>query len=313
MKIAESLPQALSGTVGQVVIGYLLASFGFLTAGWPDSEKEREQWKLQGKSPYSLYIPNVGSFSIDWAQPVAVGITMGAQFQQSKGDPSKISEAVFNSLLGGSIIENFTKSYGKDVWTSIAVDTATDGIIQNFPTLLKKVGDSIDPFERDVYQGSALNILGNRALSYIPGGSYLIPAKVDVWGNPIQKTQTEGVAGAAVRTVRALLLPFTVKESNMDDTTRKVYDVFKASGKSDALPKVAPQKFTYNKVDYELDGKEYVLFQQELGTRSKSLVDSVISKPEFDEMSPELQAKVLARMYSRALEQAKATIVQRIS
>lgn len=313
MKIAESLPQALTGTVGQVVIGYLLASFGFLTAGWPDSEKEREQWKLQGKSPYSLYIPNVGSFSIDWAQPVAVGITMGAQFQQSKGDPSKISEAMFNSLLGGSIIENFTKSYGKDVWTSIAVDTATDGIIQNFPTLLKKVGDSIDPFERDVYQGSALNILGNRALSYIPGGSYLIPAKVDVWGNPIQKTQTEGVAGAAVRTVRALLLPFTVKESNMDDTTRKVYDVFKASGKSDALPKVAPQKFTYNKVDYELDGKEYVLFQQELGTRSKSLVDSVINKPEFDEMSPELQAKVLARMYSRALEQAKATIVQKIS
>lgn len=313
MKIAESLPQALTGTVGQVVIGYLLASFGFLTAGWPDSEKEREQWKLQGKSPYSLYIPDVGSFSIDWAQPVAVGITMGAQFQQSKGDPSKISEAMFNSLLGGSIIENFTKSYGKDVWTSIAVDTATDGIIQNFPTLLKKVGDSIDPFERDVYQGSALNILGNRALSYIPGGSYLIPAKVDVWGNPIQKTQTEGVAGAAVRTVRALLLPFTVKESNMDDTTRKVYDVFKASGKSDALPKVAPQKFTYNKVDYELDGKEYVLFQQELGTRSKSLVDSVINKPEFDEMSPELQAKVLKRMYDRALEQAKATIVQKIS
>ena len=312
MKIAESLPQALTGTVGQVVIGYLLASFGFLTAGWPDSEKEREQWKLQGKSPYSLYIPNVGSFSIDWAQPVAVGITMGAQFQQSKGDPSKISEAVFNSLLGGSIIENFTKSYGKDVWTSIAVDTATDGIIQNFPTLLKKVGDSIDPFERDVYQGSALNILGNRALSYIPGGSYFIPAKVDVWGNPIQKTQTEGVAGAAVRTVRALLLPFTVKESNMDDTTRKVYDVFKASGKSDALPKVAPQKFTYNKVDYELDGKEYVLFQQELGTRSKSLVDSVINKPEFDEMSPELQAKVLKRMYDRAYEQAKATIVQQI-
>ena len=110
-----------------------------------------------------------------------------------------------------------------------------------------------------------------------------------------------------------MLLPFTVKESNMDDTTRKVYDVFKASGKSDALPKVAPQKFTYNKVDYELDGKEYVLFQQELGTRSKSLVDSVINKPEFDEMSPELQAKVLARMYSRALEQAKATIVQKIS
>lgn len=312
MEIANRLPQAISGTVGQVVVGYLLASFGFLTAGWPDSEKEREMWKLEGKSPYSLYIPNVGSLSIDWAQPAAVGITLGAQFQQSKGDPSKISEAMFNSLLGGSIIENFTKSYGKNVWTSIAVDTATDGIIQNFPTILKKVGDSIDPFERDVYQGSALNILKNRALSYIPGGSYFIPSKVDVWGNPVQKTQVEGVAGAATRTVRALLLPFTVKESQMDDTTRKVYEVFKASGKSDALPKVAPNTFKVDEITYELEGQEYVEFQKVLGERSKVLVESVINKPEFNGMSPELQAKVLKRMYDRAYEQAKATIVQQI-
>jgi len=307
-KLSKNLSQALVGTTGQIAVGIILGSLGFLTGAEPEDDKEKEAWRMLGKQAYSIYIPNVGSFSIDWMQPIAAGLTVGAQISQTGGDVSKISEAMLESMFQNSVAESLSKLFGYRTWTDRVQYLGSNAVLQHFPSITRSIANAIDPYERDIYQGTALQILANRMLTAIPGASYLVPPKVDVWGNPISKSDMGyGFAGRMLQ----VLAPFRMRTENMDSTSKNVIDLFEETGKVEVLPRLYSDTLTVKGVKYEMNGDQYAEFQQLAGSEAKRLVDQVTSNPEFKDMTPEMKAKILDKMYDRAGKTARTTIFNR--
>ncbi|NCB66722.1 MAG: hypothetical protein EOM48_11245, partial [Bacilli bacterium] len=212
---AEALPRAVVGTAGQAILGYFLGALGMMTGDWPENEREKAAWQLEGKRPFSIYIPGLGYMPIDWAQPVSTGFILGAVCQQRGTDIVGIGDAMLDSILADSMLEELDRGYGKYAWAAKVGNVVTDGIMQNFNRMVKTMADTIDPYERNVYQGTAQQVLLNRMLVSLPWTSYLVPAKVDVWGQPVTKVQTQGVVGGINRLAKGTLLPFMVSPEKM--------------------------------------------------------------------------------------------------
>ena len=308
--VAKGLSLALSGTVGQSLVGAILGAMGFLTGGWPDDDKEKLAWQLSGKQPYSLYAPGVGSVSINWLQPVASGLVLGAEIVQSNGDLSKITDSMLDQLLSQTFAETViskTQTYNKNEKLGIVGDLLSDYAMQHVPVLGKQLADALDPYERDVYQGTMLDILGYRVMQRTPFIAENISPKYDIWGNPTKKAD---LGLGRFGNVLAAISPFKVAQDRMDGVTKEVFSVYKESSSSDALPSPVGDKLTYNKKDITLVGKEYERFQELVGQNRKKMVEDAIAKPDWSSMTPALQAKVLNKMYDLGRKSAINTMVQ---
>ena len=94
----------------------------------------------------------------------------------------------------------------------------------------------------------------------------------------------------------------------MDSTTKLVYDVYKKSGSVDALPSAVERTFTVAGKPITLTNDEYLEYTALVGQERKAMIDTYTSKPEWNEMSPELQSKVLKTLYGNGQKSAKNQI-----
>lgn len=318
---AHKISQALVGTATQFGVGMILSALGFLTGAPPEDKDEKAQWDAEGKKAYSIYIPGVGYIPIDWAQPVSTGVMIGAQTMQKMLDPKTttvgkvgaFATESFNVLFKTSILQNISRqfgiSYGQTPGSKV-VDLAESLLFQGFPTLIRKLNSVIDPYSRDIYRGTEIQIFFNRILQSIPGGTYAIPKKIDVWGNEIT-TLKPTVGGAFGRFVNNFLSPFMASPDKMDNVTKEVTRVFnatKATKGSKALPSIASKTITRTKNNvkqtWELTPEQYIEYQQEIGKQSKTGVEKLINSSSYKNMSDDKKAEALADVYSKAVEDA---------
>jgi hypothetical protein len=322
----QKLSQAMVGTSMQFAVGMILSAFGMLTGALPEDEDERKQWEAEGKKPYSIYIPGVGYIPIDWAQPVSTGIMIGANTLQTllKADTSLLEKVgapftsslnviVKNSLLQ-NIFQQFGGNYQDNTFAGIAAEFAKNGIFQGMPAIIKKFNKILDPYERNVYSGSALQQLLNRFLQSVPAGSFFIPKKIDVWGREITSVKSTGAFGVAGRFFNSLILPFTFSPDKMDSVSKEVTRVFNETKDPAALPSIANKTIVRTKngvkTTWDLTAKEYIEYQQDIGKRSRAEVERLISGSTYKNMSEKNKAESLAKIYSESVKKAGDAFVK---
>lgn len=324
--ISRDLGQAMLGTMGQFLIGLALSMLGFLTGAPPDNEKEREAWKLAGKRAYSLYIPGVGSFSIDWLQPISTGVIMGAQTGEVLSSllidkdektieevTSEFSAAVIDSLFTNSIVENFQRTFGgyKSGASDVARDILVDGVGQTFPTMLARMNRIFDPYQRDIYTGNAATVLAKRFIAVVPFGSFLLPPKYDIWGEPVRQVKAKGVIGITERAMLNMLAPFIVSEAYRDDVTKEIVRLHKATQytmNNDALPSLLGETITINyngkSYKYTMDNKEYEWYTNYYGQMAKDRIQKLMDSKDYATYSDETKVRRIRNIYSTSRERA---------
>lgn len=328
---AKRVSQALTGTAFQFAAGAILSVAGILTGDWPEDEDERKQWEAQGKRPYSIFIPGLGSISIDWAQPISTGLMIGAQTFQTliNADKSVIEkvaspfastlDVLVNQTLLKNIFQLFGSGFNQDASaTSKVSDFAQTILFQGMPAIIKKLNRIIDPYERNVYSGSAVQIFFNRVLQSVPAGTYFIPKKIDVWGREIKQTNLPEPVGAMARFVLNFIMPFTYSQDKMDSVTKEVTRVFnetKGTLGAKALPSIANKSISRTKdgvsTKWELYGQDYIDYQQAIGKASYDAVKALISSGSYSSMTDQQKAKKLAEIYSDAVRKAGDDYVSR--
>jgi len=323
-RIHHRFAQALVGSVGQFALGALLASLGVLTGAPPDNEKERLLWAQQGKRAYSIFIPGIGSFSIDWIQPAAVSVMMGVefmnQFQDKEFSLSGLSEAtmasiepLFSQTIIGNIMEIFSSGYG-DKKTDVITNFGTDALFQMMPGITRRIARVFDKYERDIYVGNTINVLKNRILSHIPFGSMLIPAKVDIWGNKVESKFVTG--GVLARTAGNLLSPFLYSADDRDPLTNEVARLFESTGETAAIPVVASEKLTKTKVngveypETALLGKDWETYQIILGQTQYQYATVVMQSERYQKADDAKRVEYLKKAYTEASADAKKEYIK---
>ena len=114
----DNLSQGLTGT-SLTLLGYALASAGFITGGSDDDKEGKYDYAL-GNQTYALKIGN-NTYSISWLSPVAMPLLVGANaFSELEEKEEWDANVLINTLastLGSDMADSITGGglHGKDL------------------------------------------------------------------------------------------------------------------------------------------------------------------------------------------------------
>lgn len=320
--------RAFVDTMGKAFAGTLLyiAAYGLAASGTATGESDEDKdvkdflQNTLGISSYSIKTP-WGSFTYDWAQPIAAPLAImtnavGATRNGDKMSGLKILEAFLGSLNSASSVlmdQSFLQSFN-DVMTNN--EGFVTGMLQEMselpargiPTLLSQINDLIDPTKRETYyKGHIMQSGLNYAKSKIPGISKTLAPKRNTLGQEIKKY------GGNNNVFNVFFNPANVNSQNMGETAKEIYRIYENTGDKNVMPSVAPYSDTAS--GHILTPEERSEYQKITGDIINDTVDYLLNYEDdntgFDyaSLSDTEKAVVLANINSFAKQVARKEIL----
>lgn len=324
----DSIAAGLTGT-GIMIVGYFMASMGWITAGAGEDD-ERKQWYDQsmGSQNYALVLPNGGTATIDWLAPSVMPLMAGAELYSQLTSENPANEnisavtstleaisKVANPVLEMSMLQGVTdalQSYNSGttgVLSDLITSTATSYGGQFVPAVVGAAARTIDDTVRSSYapKDSAFTKTGEKfarqQMNKIPFVSMLNNPSVDVWGNEVER------AGGNIigRAFNNFLNPATYSSDKRTELDKKLNELYEATGNSGVLPSSGT---TYiNESDSNpkiyLSADEYMQYGTTKGQKSYQYVNAFVNSAAYSQLADEDKAEIISDLYSLANYQAK--------
>ena len=335
-EIELALSRAIVGSLGLTGLGYYLADKGIIT-GKPDENKKvtgvqraigggryqvnvsaLTRWVLSGFTDTSIE-PNDKLYSYDWAQPVAVALSLGANINEAQQEAATKAER--KGLLAGTpgtaeasisgAIETITE---QPLLTGIRnlfggenpVDSALS-VIESMPssftpTLLNQVGQLTDNTLRETYDPSLLKRSINRAKSRLPILKEELPVRYDVFGKEQKAFENPNLFNIFIN-------PGFLSTYDPQPAAQMVLDIYNESGETKQLPKVAPRSLTFQGKSVQLSGEQVSKFQQQIGKATEAIFTKLATDQKFKSAPNTLKADMLNYALSKLWNVERFTIL----
>ena len=315
----EFIDRLSQGFTGSALfeIGALLAKFGILKAGADDEDYEESIGKTK---EYSIRLGDK-NFDISWLAPSGIPLLMGAELVGASKDGETNINALLQSLeksinplsemsllqgvnstlqsysnqgIGGqigSVVENAFKSY----------------FGQFLPTIGGQVNKIIDDTQRVTTASKdskwrAGESFARQQLNKIPGGSFLLEPKTDVWGREVKRD-----SNPAIRAFDALINPGTVTKDNSTRVDDEILSVFSKTGE-DIKPTIPKAEFTYNGEKVKLNAKDYTKYKKTVGQYMYDTYDALLDSEAYKSLREEERAKILEKIAKDSINIGKAAV-----
>jgi len=218
-KFSHAAGRTVVGTAA-LYLGAQLFKAGLIALGYPDNERERKLWELEGRKPNSIKVGD------EWRDIQAFGPTgnllvIGGYFQQaldSKGSPT---EAMIEAMAGGA--KSFTEqTFVRGV--NLAVDALTDPE-RSFERWFTSMSGSLVPtIVADIARAQddrARRAVGpkERIQSRIPIYRKGLPPKIDVFGQDLPR-----YGGNVFETMIDPTRPSKIRQDVVVDELRRLWD-----------------------------------------------------------------------------------------
>lgn len=294
---SQGMGRGLTGTA-VMAIGAALAKNGMITTSRPTSEKERNQWQLEGKGPNMIKIDGkwrgVGPLG-----PLGMGLAVGANFQQGFDQSGSFTGGLGAAAAGaGSALTQQTFLYGINQAINALNDPTRYGgtFIDNLagsivPTIVADVARATDEFERRT-DGPR-----QRIASRIPGLRTLLEPQVDTLGSKV---------------VTPNFLTVMIDPTRPPEATQKSNDpvVLELRRLDDAGYNVTPTMLG-NKNGYStLSQAENTNLWVKAGTAAKKAIQDIMKDSVYESLDDEQKGTVIGKVVDQAeiQERAKAVV-----
>lgn len=329
--VTDALAKGVVGS-GIMGVGYWLAHEGFLTGTLNENTKNYDE--MLGKQEYSVNIPGVGSYSIDWAAPAIVPLMMGANLEQSGYD--------LDTLMANP--DNFAKMFGQasDIFVNaldpvtdmsmmqslnnmldniryndesiggsiggLVLDAGTSYLRQYVPTVLSKAARTVDDTRRSSYGGGSsaternANYLLRSTLNKFPVLSKNNEPYIDQWGREESSLDgTDDTAGGMfLRGAYNFGSPGYYSAENVTPVDEYLQGLYDGTGNSKVYPEKASSKITVDSDDYYMTPEEKTEYAKTTGQTAYDIVDSLRQNSMFLQLPEEQQAELVQSAYSVA-------------
>lgn len=274
---------------GAAMLAVEAARNGLLTGSGPADEKARNVWLAAGNQPYSVKIGDK-FYSYQRLDPLSTTLGLAADYvglQEQMTDKQRDSVA---ATIATSALQNLSSKtwlsgmtdlaqalddpgrYFENTFTRLGASIAT-------PTLSSQVAAAVDPVMRDG-QG-----LAARIQSRIPGMSDELPARLDVFGNPIETGNGGGLAAFS---------PIYTGERANDP----LINTLSSAGVGISRPKRG-----------DFDPKQYGQYQIRSAAIFKPELQALVEDPEWQTMAPDERQHEVDRIVARARKEAKQDVL----
>ena len=317
----EELSKGLSGSA-LAVVGAALYNSGILTGAYSTDDDQKAFEKQHGFREFAIRYKVNGKTkydTIDWAQPFVDVIMMGALLAQAIQESDEYDSDILRyfghkgttagKLVGGaretarkevnyffnatplkSLGDLFAGRYGEpdiaeNVWKS-TVENFASGLV---PAQLNAIAKTIDPTQRQTYNpDNTFGTFLNSIQAKLPGKSDDLAPKYDTWGQPMTYGNNSAEAGFA-----KMLYPGEHTSDKADWVDDEINRLFDETGSNTVFPMVAPKKVG----DTKLNDREYSAYQQDMGVRSREVVEALLNSDAYNSMNDTEKANAIASIY----------------
>lgn len=324
----EAVLSSARATLGTVLAltGYALAKSGVLTGKQNENKKVADFENAIGKRPYSFQALN-RLFSYDWFQPAAIPFTMGVDLATKKaleekgnGVLSQLANHVAGTIqsAGSTIAEQPVMTGvsrlfgGGQAGISSGITSGLQAMAESapstfIPTVASQVSATIDPYKRQIpvdFAGRLLGLMANK----MPGLSKLLERRKGVLGEDLMR----GTGNKIIDAIFNLASPAIISEIRETPETKFVYDLFKQTGETEALPRRSSKTITYKNKTYELTPEQVSKLQEIASKSALQKIRSIGSGGYLNKLNKENQIKIIGRIYDWAGNKAREEMLRTI-
>lgn len=312
-QFVQDLGKATAGTM-LYVLGYALAKAG-ITSGESDDDKDVANFMKNtlGVNSYSIKIGNK-SFTYDWAQPIAAPLSIMANYvNKTKQNPnaSKLENLVSSLDVAGNIIleQSFMESINTVLSNNEGVATGIQEAILDLParaipTLMKQIADMIDPIQRTSFEyDKPLESSINSIKAKIPFVSKTLAPSVDTMGRKIQKY------GGKNNIFNVFLNPANVNTENISESAKEIYRLYKSTGVTNIMPRVAPYYIKQNGEKIILNSEQRAKYQKISGELIEDSVKKLLKSSEYNNMSDKVKAETIGNIVNYSYNIAQKEVL----
>jgi hypothetical protein len=301
--LSEAIGEATTGS-GLIYLGAELANHNLLSGQYPsNSPKEQQRWKAEGIQPNSVKVGNKW-VSLNYLGPAGLLLGAGKDYRDAAAQGSNGTIAATTgfgkNLTGQSFLTGFSNAANAlndpGRYAQNFVNQQAGSVV---PGWLNAVSNATDPMQRQA------NTPGQMIASRLPGIREGLPAKQDVYGNPL--AQRSSPAGMTLN---------PLKPSN--DTSQRSPAIAEVSRLHSVDPnnpdlQVTPSQVNStisvegNKVNLN-DSQRYEL-QQTIGQATQNSWNQLVQTPQYRGLSDIDKANALTKARQSATEDATRTYV----
>ena len=309
----QSLGKATAGTM-LYILGIALANAG-ITSGKSDDDKDTANFlkNTLGVSSYSIKIGGK-SFTYDWAQPLAAPLSITANVVNSKNNESQaLLEAIIGSLdTAGSILleQSFLQSIN-DVFSDN--DNVVSGIINEvlelparaIPTFSKQIADLIDGTQRTSFEyGNPIQSAFNNMKAKIPFVSKTLSPSVDTLGREIKKY------GGKNNIFNVFLNPANVNTENISESAKEIYRLYKKTGDTNIMPRIAPYYINKNGDKIIMTSKEKAEYQKISGKIVEDNIKELLENSDYKKLNDTEKAEIINKIVNYSYNKARKVVLE---
>lgn len=303
----DDISKGLTGT-GLMVLGAQLFKAGILTGPESDDKDEAAFMRTQGFKPNAVHGGDK-YYTVDWAQPAASSLMMGAAImaELEKNPDASFADAsvaagktALNTWIEASPVKSIEDLFSSYEGLPGGVAELVQEIPGSFiPSTVGATARTVDPVQRQTYsKGDWLGTLFGGMQAKIPGASKSLPAAYDTWGRPITRQNSTGEAAFA-----QFVSPGTLGNANESPIDNVILELFQDTGNNKVFPRKAGWSVTVDGESKSLTNREYSDYQREMGQMSYNIAEYLV--PKFDNLTDEQKVSVLDNAYSMAKDVAE--------
>lgn len=303
----DDISKGLTGT-GLMVLGAQLFKAGILTGPESDDKDEAAFMRTQGFKPNAVHVGDK-YYTVDWAQPAASSLMMGAAImaELEKNPDASFADAsvaagktALNTWIEASPVKSIEDLFSSYEGLPGGVAELVQEIPGSFiPSTVGATARTVDPVQRQTYsKGDWLGTLFGGMQAKIPGASKSLPAAYDTWGRPITRQNSTGEAAFA-----QFVSPGTLGNANESPIDNVILELFQDTGNNKVFPRKAGWSVMVDGESKSLTNREYSDYQREMGQMSYNIAEYLV--PKFDNLTDEQKVSVLDNAYSMAKDVAE--------
>ena len=336
-KAVQGVGRALTGS-GMIAIAAAGALRGWLKVTGDDDDKNKDALgKTHGLDGTQLNISaalrdlrgesaqwQAGDqlLSIGFLDPLNAQLTTGALIADDIRSEAGVTagRVLGNSLSGAlqSVLDTPVMSTFQDVATNYeysgastpggkmmdaAQKYAANQLSSIIPNSLRGIAQGLDDTERNAYSSDNVwQQAVDNAKASIPGLRETLPAKTDVWGNPVKNEG--GIRNFMNRNIN----PGNITTYKTDAVSSEIEKISEATGESLYPDRTAPRSLKVDGESVSLTFEQRSMYQKAYGDAYSAAVTSLMNDKNYKAMPDSMKAEILQQAKDTATEQARDSL-----
>ena len=336
-KAVQGVGRALTGS-GMIAIAAAGALRGWLKVTGDDNDKNKDALgKTHGLDGTQLNISaalrDLRGESVEWQagdqllsigflDPLNAQLTTGALIADDIRSEAGVTagRVLGNSLSGAlqSVLDTPVMSTFQDVATNYeysgastpggkmmdaAQKYAANQLSSVIPNSLRGIAQGLDDTERNAYSSDNVwQQAVDNAKASIPGLRETLPAKTDVWGNPVKNEG--GIRNFMNRNVN----PGNVTTYKLDAVSSEIEKISEATNTSLYPDRTAPRSLKVDGEAVSLTFEQRSMYQKAYGDAYSAAVTSLMNDKNYKAMPDSMKAEILQQAKDTATEQARDSL-----